>query len=272
MEQKIIKGKNIITAVTDKRTQELLPIYMFSAGHGHDQEYRNRLTDSPYYHFMYVEDGEGIFEFPDGKYTVEKGTIVFFRKNYPVIYRRKKNVFVTAWVSFDGSLVDKILEYLHAENYAFFKSDNVWQIMKSIYKKASENASPEVLSSNVYKLIIAYFNEMNKEKSPSVLAKVKEYIENNYSEDISVADMARVAEVSESFVYRLFREKENMTPVEYLQNTRVEKAKHILMTNEAIGISEISEACGFSISAYFCKVFRNFTQMTPNTYRKTYFY
>ena len=270
--QRGAKMSDIITVATDKRTVELLPMYVFTIGKNHDQEYRDRTSDSPYHHFLYVQEGAGIFEFPDGKHVVQKGNIVFFRKEYPVIYRCKKDRFVTAWVSFEGSCVDKMLEYLHVGNYAIFKSENIWYLMENMYKTASEGATPEVLSNKLYKLIVAYFSEMNKEAGPSMLGKVKEYVESNYAKDISVSDMAKVAGVSESLVYRTFRQKENMTPIDYLQSVRVENAKRIMLEDAELKISDVAEKCGFSNTAYFCKVFKKLTKMTPMAYKKLHFY
>ena len=257
-------------AVTDKRTIELLPIYLFTTDMGHNQEYRDRTSDSPCHHFLYVEDGEGVFEFPDGTYTVSKGTVVFMRKGYPVIYKPKKKLFVTAWVTFDGPFADALLEYLRAENYAFFESEYAWFIMQNIHKLAWNHASPDVLSMHVYDLIVTYFSEMNKAKITPALVKARTYIEENYKKDISVADIASASDVSESLIYRLFREELMTTPVEYLRDVRIENAKRILIKNPCIKIMDVALRCGFADPAYFCKVFHKQIGLTPKAYQKYY--
>ena len=259
-----------ITGITDRRTQELLPIYMFSAGKGHNQEYRDRTTDSPCYHFLYIENGEGVFEFSDATYTLEKGNLVFFRKGCPVIYRPKKDHFITAWVAFDGKLAGELLEYYRAYDYSILKSESVWLIMQGIYKLASAGASPDVLSMHVYELIVTYFNELNQTNVNATLQKAKAYMDKNYAQDLSVGDIAAAVGVSESLIFRLFRSKEKNTPIDYLRNIRIENAKRMLIEDDGLNISDIAVRCGFSESAYFCSVFRKHTGMTPRSYRKRY--
>ena len=72
-----------ITGITDRRTQELLPVYMFSAGKGHNQEYRDRTTDSPCYHFLYIENGEGVLSFPTLHIHLKRGTLYFLERGVP---------------------------------------------------------------------------------------------------------------------------------------------------------------------------------------------
>lgn len=269
-QEHIIMNNTAKTGITDRRTQELLPVYMFSVGKGHNQEYRDRTNDSPCYHFLYVEDGEGIFEFSDATYVLEKGNLVFFRKGCPVIYRPKKNHFITAWVAFDGRLAGEILEYYRACDYSILKSESVWHIMQGIYKLASAGASPDVLSTRVYELIVTYFNELNKTNVNDLLEKAKVYIDNNFAQNISIADIAAAVGVSESLLFKLFREKEKSTPVDYLRNIRIENAKRMLIEDDGLKILDIAVRCGFSESAYFCSVFRKHTGMTPRSYRKMY--
>ena len=269
-QEHVIMNHTAITGITDRRTQELLPVYMFSVGKGHNQEYRDRTNDSPCYHFLYVKDGEGIFEFPDATYVLEKGNTVFFRKDYPVIYSRKNKLFITAWVAFDGQLVKELLEYYRAGSYSFLKSEILWHIMQGIYKLASAGASPDVLSMRVYELIVTYFNELNKTNVNATLQKAKGYIDKNYAQDLSVGDIAAEIGVSESLLFRLFRTKEKNTPIDYLRNIRIENAKRMLIEDDGLKILDIAVRCGFSESAYFCSVFRKHTGMTPRSYRKMY--
>ena len=67
----------IYVAETDKRTQELLPIYLYTVGMRHTQEYIDRTTDSPCYHFMYVEEGEGVYIFPENVLKFPRGALFF---------------------------------------------------------------------------------------------------------------------------------------------------------------------------------------------------
>ena len=62
------------------------------------------------------------------------------------------------------------------------------------------------------------------------------------------------------------RKLTNLTPMGYLQQLRVEKAKRLLAENR-LTITGIAMECGFASSAYFASVFRGQTQCSPREYR-----
>jgi AraC-like DNA-binding protein len=65
---------------------------------------------------------------------------------------------------------------------------------------------------------------------------------------------------------RCFRRCINCSPTDYLTQVRVRRAAELL-SKTPMSILDISEACGFSSSSYFSKVFREAYRCTPNAYR-----
>lgn len=63
------------------------------------------------------------------------------------------------------------------------------------------------------------------------------------------------------------RKLTNLSPMNYLQHLRVEEAKRLLEDTGA-SITEIAMRCGFSSSAYFATVFRDWTKCAPRDYRE----
>ena len=64
-----------------------------------------------------------------------------------------------------------------------------------------------------------------------------------------------------------FRENMWKTPILYLTEFRIEKAKQELLTGDK-AIVDIAFSCGFESASYFNRVFRKQTGMTPMEYRK----
>lgn len=64
------------------------------------------------------------------------------------------------------------------------------------------------------------------------------------------------------------RKLTNLSPLAYVQQLRVEKAKRLL-ADPRHSITEVALACGFASSAYFANVFRSHTQATPRAYRNS---
>lgn len=98
------------------------------------------------------------------------------------------------------------------------------------------------------------------------MQKMIAFIQKHYAEDVTLQDIANAASISRSEASRCFQSYLHTSPVSYLLKYRVERAMQLLrdsnMTVEAVALE-----CGFSSSAYFCKLFRSHTGMTPKQYR-----
>ncbi len=98
------------------------------------------------------------------------------------------------------------------------------------------------------------------------MQKMIGFIQSHYAEEVSLQDIANSASISRSEASRCFQSYLHTSPVNYLLKYRVERSMQLLrdsnMTVEAVALE-----CGFSSSAYFCKLFRAHTGMTPKQYR-----
>lgn len=106
----------------------------------------------------------------------------------------------------------------------------------------------------------------NRIDPSATVAKVTGYLQENYSRDISLLDIARYAGMTTSYLCRLFKKEMDTTVNAYLTRVRIEKSKELLETDESI--ADIAKRCGFSDQSYFTKVFRQTEGMTPLKYRK----
>ena len=93
------------------------------------------------------------------------------------------------------------------------------------------------------------------------------YIHEHYREPISVEQLAREAHISKRLCFRLFRENLHMSPLEYMQSYRLQKACQMLSQTDA-PITQVAYACGLGSSSYFGKQFREAFGCTPAQYRK----
>jgi AraC-like DNA-binding protein len=60
----------------------------------------------------------------------------------------------------------------------------------------------------------------------------------------------------------------NRSPLEYLNNCRIEQACRLLENDSKQSVTDIAFSCGFTSSQYFATVFRRFTETSPQAYRK----
>ncbi len=92
------------------------------------------------------------------------------------------------------------------------------------------------------------------------------YINNNLICDIKIPELARICAVSESTLRREFKIAFGVSPIEYINSEKIKKAKNMLK-HSFLTVSDISNALGFYDEAYFCKLFKRITGVTPSKYR-----
>jgi len=93
-----------------------------------------------------------------------------------------------------------------------------------------------------------------------------EYINDHYSEKISIAEMAQLAGFSESYFMSLFRQYVGMSCIQYVNLYRIQKAAHALEETTK-SVSEIAMIHGFDNISYFNLQFRRTFGMTPREFR-----
>jgi len=107
--------------------------------------------------------------------------------------------------------------------------------------------------------------EINAEKSLHV--RIRKYIEDNYMRNVSMQDLAKFALCNADYLARIFKKAKGITPMAYLTEVRVGKAKTLLL-GPNISISEVYLLAGFNSFSYFNRVFRKSTGMSPREFRK----
>lgn len=98
--------------------------------------------------------------------------------------------------------------------------------------------------------------------------KVTEYIMNNFDKDISLPEVAAVANMSLTAFCNFFKKQYRVTFVEYLSAVRLGHACKMLGEGNK-SIIEVAYQCGYNNLANFNRQFKKFKNMTPSEYRKT---
>lgn len=108
------------------------------------------------------------------------------------------------------------------------------------------------------------------EKTENVVSarmqKMLRYIEEHYAEDLTLADLAKSANISKSECARCFKLSMNTTPYKYLAEFRLSKAAQLLKRTEK-PIGDIAAEVGFHQMSHFGKCFKEKTGYSPREYR-----
>ena len=92
------------------------------------------------------------------------------------------------------------------------------------------------------------------------------YMQENFQGLLTREAVARRFGLAPNHVSRLFTREGSMHFNDYLNFVRINRAKFMLK-NYTMTLKEISANCGFSDTAYFCRVFKRIVKMTPTEYR-----
>lgn len=98
------------------------------------------------------------------------------------------------------------------------------------------------------------------------LRNILGYIQEHYSEKITLEDISAEINICKSECCRFFKKHMNESLFDYLMYYRIEKSLPLLSENK-LSISEIADQTGFSSSGYFSRVFREQMQCSPTQYR-----
>ena len=99
------------------------------------------------------------------------------------------------------------------------------------------------------------------------LSEVYQYVKENYKEDISLNEIAKIANVTPTSFCRMFKLKTKKSFIEYLNEIRVSHACKLLIETD-MGMSEIAYECGHKTASNFNRLFKKLTGTTPKEYKK----
>lgn len=120
-------------------------------------------------------------------------------------------------------------------------------------------------------LLILIYRHMDEVYLPicsnEALINAISYIRHQYQTEITITDVANHSGIGERYLRKLFAQHLNLSPLDYLNQIRVNKSIELLRNTE-MSIKEISFACGFNSPQYFSRVFKQQMGMTPREVTK----
>lgn len=119
------------------------------------------------------------------------------------------------------------------------------------------------------KIVLYYLNSQSskiKRTQNHVVNQAIKFIHLNVNKNISLEDVANYIHISKNHLSFLFSKCLNTSFSEYLNKTRIDLAKTLLM-DSSLSILDIAMECGFNSQSYFCSVFKKYENITPKRYR-----
>ncbi len=149
-------------------------------------------------------------------------------------------------------------------------SEQIFPDRQDLYKELDRKKNIEEKKeyvSETFDKIARYAAENKQGQQGYILAKINDYLEENYKNEVSLDTVAEVVNLSKSYLSFIFKENSGLNFVDYVNQFRLEKAKELLRSSSR-NISEIAELVGYSSANSFSKVFKKYNGISPGQYRK----
>lgn len=242
--------------------------------------------------FVFIEKGTAEFLVGSGRYLLTEGTGIFI--NSQVIHRFEASesviipniVFSPSLLSAEDSLIyRKYIQPLldSSVECLIFSPEVPWQkeVLKNLLLVFDVQDTESIGEIKTVELLLkiwetVYENANISESIPVAKATahtqaqlqiMMQYIHKNYSEHITLADIAQTVSVSKSSALNIFNKYLRISPVSYLINYRLKRAAKLLASTDS-SIYSIASNTGFENVGYFCRSFKELFGVTPSEYRK----
>lgn len=113
--------------------------------------------------------------------------------------------------------------------------------------------------------------QLEKHQVGQEVAHVQNWIDEHYNKEITVDLLAEKAGMSRRTLERHFKNATGNSPRRYLQLIRVENAKQLLEYSDST-FDEITYLVGYEDSSTFSRMFKKTTGLSPNSYKKKYYF
>ena len=130
------------------------------------------------------------------------------------------------------------------------------------------NGTPAKIEGRALQQSAAFiYKSIQKNRDLSIVKDMARFIQENYMEKISLADIAAAGAVGQSKCCKLFARFFFQSPTMYLTQHRLTKSMELLL-NTDLPIIEIALSAGFSSASYYTETFRKWMGKTPTQFRK----
>ena len=169
------------------------------------------------------------------------------------------------YIILDGCSV--IMTFIKAFKYPKEMIDSTLKSMNSITDQLTSLENCSEFYKSILKEAIDLRNKNSQKRYAGLIEQAKEYIHNKFiMSDLTLDMVASTVNVSPNYFSSLFNQETGMTFIEYLTDTRMEKAKEYLRCSGR-KITEIGTLVGYQDSHYFSYIFRKTQNCTPSEYR-----
>lgn len=268
------------------RMQSIYLNVLYAKKNSTSNNMNSRIHFHPFTEFYFILDGSGKFSIEDKMIDVKKDDFMIINSNVGHSIYSSENDENLIYISFgvDSIFVKSVdkNDSLEEDKYYYNSIDDMKEYFfnsfndihnefnsKKAYSKSMANAKASEFVITLLREFSDEFKITNDIKINKQIDYIKNFIDNNYSEDIKLENLSKMAYMNKFHLISEFKQAYRVTPIEYLILKRIEVTKNLLIsTNHSM--EEISSIVGFNSQSYFNQVFKKKVGITPSQFRKNH--
>ena len=175
------------------------------------------------------------------------------------------------WIHFNGPVARQVCEVIWQSGTPVPRSlDRSIRTISDIFERTKQNGVLEeaIMNRLIVTLLTEFLvrTEQQAAAGNEAIEEVRNYILENPYRDLTLAELARQANLSPYHFSRIFKRQVGTSPHDYLIYARLNLAKFYLTSSDK-SIKQIAFSCGFSSECGFCTAFKNRLGVPPSEYR-----
>lgn len=232
----------------------------------------------PNYIIHYVIRGKGCYYASGKEYRLSSGDAFLIFPNDEITYRADdEDPWEYCWVGFSGFNAAEMVSYTDFSHSVPVLHPEFGEILQNTIDEISashgESPAQKLFMAGHLLTMLGMFAEsaqLRQKLKPTAeeyVSQAENFINDNYSQPLSVDDIAAHINISRSQLFRAFKEKYSQGPKEYLTALRISHACEML-ENTSLSVISIANSVGFSDHLYFSTVFKKLKGLSPSDFRK----
>ena len=220
----------------------------------------------PYHAISFRSVGNSTFVTDDYSLDIRTGEIAFVPANLIYTHKSKHEKLFVAHFTADQPMPDKILTF-KPQNPEYYEKK-----FRDLYVAWNKKQLGYEYECKVifYKILLELEREWgrkNLENYDDKIYTAVEYIHEHFTDrGITVEGLARICSMSDTYFRRLFVSRFGITPLKYINDLRLARAKELLQS-DYYTVEEVAEQCGFNNINYFSLFIKKETGYPPSAYR-----
>lgn len=224
----------------------------------------------PYAVFHFVLSGEGVI---NGQKIGKNTVFISFEENHMHYYPDRKNPWSYIYLRLRGDDLKKAFsDHGFSQTLTvlpFADRQALFQLL-ALHQSLAERGNPDgqkIIANAIFLL----FEERKPlpprhSKPQQHLRRIKQYIDENYYKKITIGEIAACFYLNKNYLRTLFIGQLGISPKQYLQKVRMERAKLLLSTTDE-SVQLIANSVGYEDPLLFSRMFKRYSAQSPLQYR-----